>query len=154
MQWSLYANEPCDEHAAYFWRWLKGRPMKITFSISGNDVISPESRPLNFHVFIHAYSLWTADVFPVVASLSSPIFRGERSDYWKCIYCSLAWVPEAFHVWFPVLIKSSKVTRFAGHVFSLQPNTCRPAADKTKLPVAREKKPLVPRVTVCRLTSA
>ena len=35
---------------------------------------------------------------------------------------------------------------FAARVFGLQPNTCRPAADKTKLPVAREKKPLVPRV--------
>ena len=30
--------------------------------------------------------------------------------------------------------------------FGLQPNTCRAAADETKLPDAREKKPLVPRV--------
>ena len=29
----------------------------ITFFISGNDVISLESRPLNFRVTIHAYSL-------------------------------------------------------------------------------------------------
>ena len=29
--------------------------------------------------------------------------------------------------------------------FGLRPNTCRPAVDQTKLPVAREKKPLVPR---------
>ena len=28
----------------------------------------------------------------------------------------------------------------------LRSNTCRPVADETKLPVAREKKPLVPRV--------
>ena len=35
---------------------------------------------------------------------------------------------------------------FATRVFDLRPNTCRPAADETKLPVAREKKPLVPRV--------
>ena len=35
---------------------------------------------------------------------------------------------------------------FAARVFGLRPNTCRPAADETKLPVAREKKPLVPRV--------
>ena len=28
----------------------------ITFLISGNDVISLESRPLNFCVFIHVYS--------------------------------------------------------------------------------------------------
>ena len=27
------------------------------FSISGNDVTSLESRPLNFRVFVHAYSL-------------------------------------------------------------------------------------------------
>ena len=112
------------------------------------------SLALNFHVFIHAYSLRTADVFPVVASLSSPIFRRERSDYWKCVYCSLAWVPEAFHVQFPVLVKSSKVTCFAAHVFSLRPKTCRPVADKTKLPVTHKKKPLVPRVTVYGLTSA
>ena len=41
--------------------------MFITFFISGNDVISLESRPLNFRVFIHAYEPATADVFPVVA---------------------------------------------------------------------------------------
>ena len=35
--------------------------------------------------------------------------------------------------------------RFA-RVFGLWPNTCRLAAYQTKLPVAREKKPLVPRV--------
>ena len=35
---------------------------------------------------------------------------------------------------------------FATRVFDLRPNTCRPVADETKLPVAREKKPLVPRV--------
>ena len=35
---------------------------------------------------------------------------------------------------------------FAARVFGLRPNTCRPAADETKLPVAREKKPVVPRV--------
>ena len=29
---------------------------------------------------------------------------------------------------------------------NLRPNTCRPVADETKLPVACEKKPLVPRV--------
>ena len=50
---SLYANESWDEHANYFRRWLKRRAMQI----SGNDVISLESRPLNFRVFIHAYSL-------------------------------------------------------------------------------------------------
>ena len=49
---SLYANESCDEHAFYFRRGLKGLAMYITFSISGNDVISLESRPLNFRVFI------------------------------------------------------------------------------------------------------
>ena len=31
-------------------------------------------------------------------------------------------------------------------VFGLRPNTCWPVADEMKLPVAREKKPLVPRV--------
>ena len=54
---SPYANESCDEHAIYFRRWLKWRAMYITFSMSGNDVISLESRSLNFHVFIHMYSL-------------------------------------------------------------------------------------------------
>ena len=41
-------------------------------------------------------------------------------------------MPEAFHVRF--------------RVFGLRPNTCRTTADETKPPVAREKKPLVPRV--------
>ena len=36
--------------------------------ISGNDVISLESRPLNFRVFIHAYSLRPQTLFPVVAN--------------------------------------------------------------------------------------
>ena len=35
---------------------------------------------------------------------------------------------------------------FAARVFGVRPNTCRPVADETKLPDAREKKPLVPRV--------
>ena len=42
------------------------------------------------------------------------------------------------------------MTSAAASVFGLQPNTGRPAADKTKLPVEREKKPLVPRVTLLR----
>ena len=54
---SLYANESCDEHAIYFRRWSKWSAMYIIFLISGSDVISLESRPLNFRVFIHAYSL-------------------------------------------------------------------------------------------------
>ena len=33
-------------------------------------------------------------------------------------------------------------------VFCLRPNTCRPAADKTKLPVAHEEKTLLPSVHV------
>jgi len=37
---------------------------------------------------------------------------------------------------------------FRFRVFVLRPNTCRPAADETKLPVPREKKPLEPRVLV------
>ena len=41
--------------------------MFITFFISGNDLISLESRPLNFRVFIHACEPAIADVFPVVA---------------------------------------------------------------------------------------
>ena len=65
----LYANETCDEHAVYFRRWLKWRVMSITFLISGNDGISLESRPLNFRVFIHAYSLRPQTLFPVVANM-------------------------------------------------------------------------------------
>ena len=44
----------------------------------------------------------------------------------------IPWVPEAFHAWFPVSVKCEKVTRAA--------------ADEMKLPDARKKKPLVPRV--------
>ena len=35
---------------------------------------------------------------------------------------------------------------FAARVFGLWPNTCRPSADEAKVPDAREKKPVVPRV--------
>ena len=48
---SLYANESCDEDAIYFRRRLKWRAMLNTFLISGNDVISLKSRPVNFRVF-------------------------------------------------------------------------------------------------------
>ena len=44
---------------------------------------------------------------------------------------------------------SCAVSGFAARVFGLRPNTCRPVADEMKLPVAREKKPLVPRVAFC-----
>ena len=42
----LYANESCDEHAVYVGPWVKWCAIFIRFLISGNDVISPESRPL------------------------------------------------------------------------------------------------------------
>ena len=60
---SLYANESCDEHAIYFRQWLKWRAILITFLISGNDVVSLELRPLNFRVFVHAYSLRSQTYF-------------------------------------------------------------------------------------------
>ena len=37
---SLYENESCDEHAFYFWRWLKWGAMFITFLLSSNDLYS------------------------------------------------------------------------------------------------------------------
>ena len=51
------------------------------------------------------------------------------------------WVPEAFHARFPVSVKQGgQVFGLQPSAFSLRPNTCRPAADETKLPVTREKK--------------
>ena len=41
---------------------------------------------------------------------------------------------------------------FAARVFGLRPNTCRSVADETKLPVAHEKKPPVPRVRFFRIS--
>ena len=52
---------------------------------------------------------------------------------------SVPWVPEAFHARFPVSVVLKSDPRFAARVFGLRPK-------KRKLPVAREKKPLVPRV--------
>ena len=51
---AFYANDPCEEHAAMIE--MTG-PVLITFFISGNNVISLKSRPLNFRLIIHAYSL-------------------------------------------------------------------------------------------------
>ena len=52
--------------------------------ISANDVISLESKPLNFRVFIHEYSLSlrTADVFAVVASVppKNNVCEAERQN--------------------------------------------------------------------------
>ena len=64
----------------------------------------------------------------------------------------IPWVPETFHARFPVSVKSSR--GFAARVFGLRPKTCWPAADiRRKLLLAREKKPLVPRVSTLRLYS-
>ena len=48
---SLYENESCDEHAVYFWRWLKWRAMFITFLLSSNDLY------LYKRIFWRKYSL-------------------------------------------------------------------------------------------------
>ena len=48
---SWYENESCDEHAVYFWRWLKWRAMFITFLLSSNDLY------LYTHIFWRKYSL-------------------------------------------------------------------------------------------------
>ena len=55
-------------------------------------------------------------------------------------------MPEAFHSRFPVSVKSKKLpARKAKSLFLRLRRSClRPAADETKLPVALEKKPLVP----------
>ena len=50
----------------------------------------------------------------------------------------IPWVPEAFHARFQVSVMSYKMTRAKG----LRSSCLRPLADETKLPVAREKKPL------------
>ena len=51
----LYVNESCD--AVYFRRWLKSRAMFITFLLSSNGVISFESRPLIFVLFMRNQSI-------------------------------------------------------------------------------------------------
>ena len=48
---SWYENESCDEHAVYFWRWLKWRAMFITFLLSSNDLY------LYTRIFWRKYSL-------------------------------------------------------------------------------------------------
>ena len=56
-------------------------------------------------------------------------------------------VPEAFHAWFPVSVKSLKVT-FAARNFGLRPKKCRPVADEMTRETHARKKPLVPRVGI------
>ena len=48
---SLYENESCDEHAVYFWRWLKWHAMFIMFLLSSNDLY------LYTRIFWRKYSL-------------------------------------------------------------------------------------------------
>ena len=74
---SFYANESCDEHGIYFWRWLKWRALKITFLISGNYVISLESRPSEFSCIYTRVYPSTADVFLVVANTRTQ-FRNKK----------------------------------------------------------------------------
>ena len=80
---SLYSDGSCDEHAFYFWRWLKWLAMWITFLIFGNDVISLESRPLNFRVFIHAYSLWPQTYNPVVTNTRTKSIQKQIKSYYS-----------------------------------------------------------------------
>ena len=56
-------------------------------------------------------------------------------------------MPEAFHAWFPVSVKSLKVT-FAARNFGLRPKKCRPVADEMTRETHARKKPLVPRVGI------
>ena len=51
------------------------------------------------------------------------------------------------------VLKVTRAKTFAARVFGLRPNTCRPAADETKLPVAHEKKPLLHRVLIFQLVA-
>ena len=48
---SWYENEFCDEHAVYFWQWLKWRAMFITLLLSSNDLY------LYKRIFWRRYSL-------------------------------------------------------------------------------------------------
>ena len=48
---SWYENESYDNHAAYFWRWLKWGAMFITFLLSSNDLY------LYTRIFWRKYSL-------------------------------------------------------------------------------------------------
>ena len=55
---SLHAyGGSCDEHAVYFSAIIERTCHVNHFLISDNDVISLESRFLNFRVFMHAHSL-------------------------------------------------------------------------------------------------
>ena len=54
---SLHAYGSCDEHAVYFSAIIERTCHVNHFLISDNDVISLESRFLNFRVFMHAHSL-------------------------------------------------------------------------------------------------
>ena len=56
--------------------------------ISGNDVISLESRPLNFRVFIHAYSLRPQTYFR--SSLARTKSIQKQEDAFE-VYTSASW---------------------------------------------------------------
>ena len=60
---------------------------------------------------------------------------GETRHRWPRSHVrNVPWVPETFHVRFPVSVKSTKnqvkSSGFAARVFGRRPKTCRPAADK------------------------
>ena len=52
---AFHANDPSEEHAVYFRRWLKWRALFSSRFLS-LAIISLESRPLNFRLIIRAYS--------------------------------------------------------------------------------------------------
>ena len=80
----MYADESCDEHVVYFSAMIEMTcHVLITFLISDNDVISLESRPLNFRVIILAYSRHISVVAKMhTKSIQKQIFEYDiKSEY-------------------------------------------------------------------------
>ena len=70
---SLYENESCDEHAVYFWRWLKWRAMFITFLLSSNDLYSYK------RILWRKYSLTILNLLNILKNTRLPIKREVKS---------------------------------------------------------------------------
>ena len=70
---SLYENESCDEHAVYFWRWLKWGAMFITFLLSSNDLYSYK------RILWRKYSLTILNLLNILKNTRLPIKREVKS---------------------------------------------------------------------------
>ena len=127
--------------------------LKVTQEINQCELAWHHALQAQHHVICYLFKKWRRLRIKLISKNTGPvlilkiIFR-----HWNCFLSSVAtdgkdysWCQRLFMRGFR--FRSRLIKWPAPRVFGLRSNTCRLAADETKLSVAREKTPLVPRVS-------